>query len=355
MGIYILTEPSYKGSPWYDSISKSVIAEAKQKRIFLDNYSRKNKYSEKDLILLIGSTPYWITSSINRLRREHNAMLLLISPLLCDTPVSSIVPDTYSSMQQILTYFNHWGRSRTALYGINPSSQMDLAKEIAFARPGDVFYNYADSAACFNEFIEKADNYDSVICANDSIAFSLIRFMEQYRPGLYRRFFIVSFHKGCLSSFVKPSLTSVQYHYEEYGKAAVAIYFRLLKSPMISGITIRIKGSLIPGETTEFLPVTESSVSFPVPKENRFDFYKDSSLTPWLCLEKLLCTWDETDRLILRLLLKKESYETVAEQSFLSVNGVKYRLKRLMEHCGIENRKTLEHYLTEYLHWPQQQ
>ncbi|MDY4975890.1 MAG: hypothetical protein SO147_03200 [Clostridia bacterium] len=353
MGIYLLAEPSYQSSPWYDSISKSLIREAKQKRIFVDNYHQKHQYSETDLILLIGSTPFWITSAINRLRREHKALLLLISPLLCDLPVSSVVPDTYSSMQEVLAYFNHWGRCRTALYGINPSSAMDLSKEAAFGQPGHVFYNHADSIACFRNFFEKAEQYDSVICANDSIAFSLIRQLEQYQPGFFRRFFIISFHKGCLSSFVKPTLTSVQCHYDEYGKAAMAIYFQLLKNPMISGITIRIKGSLIPGETTEFLPVPETVTSFPVSQEDSCDFYQDQALTPWLCLEKLLCLWDETDQLILKLLLQKESYETIAAQSFLSVNGVKYRLKRLMEHCGIENRKALEYYLTEYLHWPQ--
>ena len=62
---------------------------------------------------------------------------------------------------------------------------------------------------------------------------------------------------------------------------------------------------------------------------------------------------DETDQLILKLLLQKKSYETIAAQSFLSVNGIKYRLKRLIERCGIEDRKTLEYYLTEYLQWPQ--
>ncbi len=354
MGIYLLTEPSYQSSPWYDNISKSLIGEAKQKRIFVDNYHQKHQYSERDLIILIGSTPFWITSAINRIRRGHKALLLLISPLLHDFPISSIVPDTYSSMQEILSYFDYWGKHRTALYGINPSSAMDLAKETAFDRPRHVFYNHADSTACFHHFFEKAEQYDSVICANDSIAFSLIRRLEQYQPGFFRRFFIVSFHKGCLSSFLKPSLTSVQCHYDEYGKAAMAIYFRLLKNPMISDITIRIKGSLIPGETTEFLPVaSERVISFPVSQEDSCDFYQDQALTPWLCLEKLLCMWDETDQLILKLLLQKKSYETIAAQSFLSVNGIKYRLKRLIERCGIEDRKTLEYYLTEYLQWPQ--
>lgn len=56
---------------------------------------------------------------------------------------------------------------------------------------------------------------------------------------------------------------------------------------------------------------------------------------------------DETDKKIIRLLSRRHTYENVAELVFLSVDGVRYRLKVMKEHYEKDTIPELIEHLTE--------
>ena len=65
-------------------------------------------------------------------------------------------------------------------------------------------------------------------------------------------------------------------------------------------------------------------------------------------LDKMLGQCDETDLLILKDVVDNVTYETIADEYYLAVNTVKYRMKKLLDAAGVTSRKELLRLLEEY-------
>jgi len=68
-----------------------------------------------------------------------------------------------------------------------------------------------------------------------------------------------------------------------------------------------------------------------------------------MTVDRFLNTADETDREIIRDWIGGISYEKIAENCFLTEGGVKYRLKRIMQNCRVNDREELRSLLKKYL------
>ena len=78
------------------------------------------------------------------------------------------------------------------------------------------------------------------------------------------------------------------------------------------------------------------------------DFYKDKEIFDLLTLEKLFLTMNNIDINIIRLLTNGFSYEQISQELFISVNGIKYRLNKLLNTCNIKDRKELLNIYKKY-------
>ena len=65
-----------------------------------------------------------------------------------------------------------------------------------------------------------------------------------------------------------------------------------------------------------------------------------------LRIEHLLSSLDETDLKILSLLSR--DCRDIAEEAYLSDNGVKYRLKKMKRLCGVESKREIPVLLGKY-------
>ncbi len=73
----------------------------------------------------------------------------------------------------------------------------------------------------------------------------------------------------------------------------------------------------------------------------RYQDHRDRGIAPLVAAEKLLHLCDATDLAILSSLLAGGTYESVANQTFLTVGGVKYRLKHMAQAVGADGAKQL--------------
>lgn len=228
------------------------------------------------------------------------------------------------------------------------SSSTDLQKLQGFTSREHIYYSNCDLLLCFNEFYNNIDLYEAVICANDYAAISLLQNLKQIAPLQVKRLFVISFSNLYITQIYKPSITSVSLNYYEYGKIAVNLYRMLLKNPEISTGTLNVKSIIIPRETTRNIPF--SNVNYKNQFENfeNMDFYKDKEIFDLLTLEKLFLTMNSIDINIIRLLTNGLSYEQISQELFISVNGIKYRLNKLLNACNIKDRKELLNIYKKY-------
>ena len=125
-----------------------------------------------DSVVIIGTTPAWIYTTIKNLSESTKAAVILISNRPYQLPVNNVCTDIYSATGDVMTYLSDCGKSNIALYGVNPSSTSDNLKLLRFGS-NDVYYNTNGLNECWSEFRLNLDKYDAVICTNDYAAVSL--------------------------------------------------------------------------------------------------------------------------------------------------------------------------------------
>lgn len=342
MAIHVVIEPEYTASTWCDKIAQGIITEAKHRKVSCFFQTGEFISSGDDLIALIGNSPAWIQDTVNSMRHTQSAHLVLVSNTPYTLSINSICTDLFQSMLDVLSYLqNDCKKEKIALYGINTASTTDLLKLRGFSQTDHVYYNNSNLRACFEEFYKNIDLYDAVICANDYAAVSLLQNLKSLAPSQIQRLFLVSFSNLHISKRYMPSVTSVALDYYEYGRKTVDLYRILLKNPEISRGTLNIKSKIIPRETTANIPFSGSVCKNEIVNMMNNDFYEDREIKDLIILENLFSITNETDEKILNMLSYGFSYEHIAQELYMSVNGIKYRLNKLLETCQLENRREL--------------
>lgn len=341
MTIHLITEPEYSQSTWYTSIEKSIIEHAMHKRVKIKSETSDFSAQPDDAIVIIGSRSDWIYNAVNKAKFTQSAPVILISSKPYDLAVNNICTDLYSAMQDVISYLKKCKKTKTALFGINPVSQTDNVRLNSFKNKKDVYRSYGDLMSCCCDFLENIDKYDSVICANDFAAISLLNYLKKHDPTAIDKLYIVGFGDFRIARLYNPAITSVSQNYNDYGMALLELLPFILKNKNIGHISLNIKSKIIVRETTGNTSFTPNE-SLPEKKtKSNTDFYNDYEIKMLLKIEKFLNYSDEKDISIIKSLLDGNSYEKTAELHYFSVNGIKYRLKRICDTCGIESVKEL--------------
>ena len=349
MAIYIIIEPAYSASSWCSNIVQGIFHQARQKRIdcFIQNENFVTQNT--DLIALLGNSLSWICGTLGKIKASHSAHIVLVSNTPYPLSVNYICTDLQQTMLDIMSYLrNDCGKKEIAFYGVNPSSTTDILKQRGFYKSENVYYSDDDLRSCFEKFYTDIQKYDAVICSNDYAAISLIQNLRQCDPQQIQRLFFVSFANTHIAQEYEPSITSVALDYYEYGRNTVNLYQMLLKNPQISTLNINIKSSIIPRNTTQNIPYTGNSCNGLIPEQKSNVFFDDNEIRDLVTLENLFNTLDQTDEKIIKYLSDNYSYEMISQELFMSVNGIKYRLSKLLETCGINSRKELIQIYNKY-------
>lgn len=343
--VAILIEPAYSNSMWCKTLYSSLTECLRQKRItFCEMYDTLPENVEA--VFIIASNYTWIKSTLVQLNRFSIKPILISnqSENITGCNYSCVSSDINGSMKYLLSEIGATGNSNVALYGINTSSLSDVCRvDEIFSLKDDsfdtmqIFVNNGSLANCFEEFYPHRGQFDSVICSNDFAAVSLIKHLQKSSPETLKRISIFSCTETKLSEYYRDMITSINMNFENYGKAAVFIYEKLKAHNYMSNITITVDWN-----SNSKNKCTKRTAAVKLQEVKSDDnFYNDDEMRDMLTIEHILNISNNSDRLIIKKLIEGITMEQIAQFCFLSENGVKYRIRRILHECDIPGKNEL--------------
>ena len=341
--VAILIEPAYSSSMWCKTLYSSLIECLRQKRItFRVMYDTLPE--NIDSVFIIASNYTWIKNTLSQFNNSGIKPILISnqSENIPGCNYSCVSSDINGSMKYLLDEIGAIGKSNVALYGINTSSLSDVCRvDEIFSLKDDsfdtmqVFVTNGSLNDCFEEFFPICSQFDSIICSNDFAAVSLIKHLKERSPEALSRIKIFSCAETKLSEYYRDMITSINMNFENYGKAAVFIYEKLKAHTYMSNITIKVDWNSKSKHSKPTSPIKLYSVKVDD------GFYTDSEMRDMLTVEHILNISNNSARLIIKKLIEGIKMDEIAQECFLSENGVKYRIKRILQECNISGKDEL--------------
>ena len=140
------------------------------------------------------------------------------------------------------------GRKRLAAFQSALSeNQLKVLKENVFQ--ADAFSPEAGYSAISNSTNIK--NFDSIICGNDQLAAGLMKYCAEQNIDVPKDLSIIGIDNTDLSSFMRPTLTSIDLHAEKRGEMAAKLMLDRLSDPKRPSQQIFVEPTLVIRESTE--------------------------------------------------------------------------------------------------------
>ena len=306
-----------------------------------------------DAVFIIASDREWTVSAITQLNKNGINPILICNQAenLQGCIYSCVCSDINASMKNLLDTLKTKDKNRIALYGINTDSISDTGRVDSLFNWNSgsfetmqVFNNNGSLQNCFDEFFKHIDEFDAAICANDFAAVSLVRKLKEKAPQKLQDFYIISCAKTQISNYYGNYILSLNMNFDQYRKAAVYVYNALQKHTYLSEMTVKVLWSLDnsnPQNDTKNINLNL--------KLSEDSFYNDTELSEMLIIDKLLQSTDEVEKKIIDGLLGGRTIEQIAEDCFLTVGGVKYRIKKIVSDSGAADKTQIIELLKKYI------
>ncbi len=350
----IITEPTYAKTRWCGDVLEAARKEARRCGVELNVITPPSESEE--WVLLLGTYQNWAQRQAARYIAEGKRVLLMgLSAEGFSPYVSSVAPNRNSATEAVVRYFAAAGRTRIALFGVNPASWPDRRRTEAFeqicARMGlaacAAFETKGDLQPCVDRFLAEHARFDAVLCPNDALAVRLIRALKAQGVRLPEELFIVGNGNTEIGRRMVPGLTSVSLCNSEVGRQAVRAWQFLRRQPAEQRLCLEVEGEIIPRASTGFFePKTE--VLQPEPPIGQDLFFTEPPVDEFFRMEAVLAGCDDLDLAILRGLFAGARYEELAETLFISVNTLKYRVKKIMAAAQVHDRRELTTLMAKY-------
>jgi len=354
--MYILVDPSYAGSVWCQNMHHGLTTELKAKRIPFRTISSVDALdSEGGFAFLLGSVTQWVQAVIDACAQRgiHPILLSSQSVRRFRGNYSAVCPNMDNAMNYLIHALEESGRSRIALYGVNPNSVSDEGRKLSFlsamtpSEKAHVFFNNGSLLQCYRDFAPVMAELDAVICTNDFAAISLVRQLSQEDPNELERLAIIGCAETRLTEYYSRYILSIHGNLQDSCRAAITLLETLRRNPYLSSIVMTTRWDFTPLQALQTKKTAPHTVSF-IP-ESRDTFYADTELDAMLRLEHLLNGCDDLDRAIFHGLSSGVSYEAIAENCYITVNAVKYRVKKMLSASSCKSRASLVALIQEYI------
>ena len=346
--IKIICEEVHKESIWCKQILSGLTKELKKKRLGYVCLRDAKNVSETDAVYVIGAGRNWIQQTV-----EMCNQVAVIPIVLCNQESVSIKgkyhlvnSDLTRTMTKLRTACLMNGREKIALYGVqnlsgihegHRESLLELVQDT-----GDIYMNNGGLEACFRSFLPYAERYDTVVCMSGYAAVSLVKKLESLDEKLLKKLTIISCEEILLSARYKDHISFVDMRLDTFGSTAISIMeLASGKSEMSFRVSVEGMVQTISSQNIEqknYWEETDEYLLFADPEE--------------VCLarvERLLEETDETDQVILELLMNNATYSQIADDCYMTEGNVKYRVKKYLSICKVNTKKELLDMLREYL------
>ena len=287
---------------------------------------------------------------------RNNIHPIFINMQFLDTTnnFSNVNPNYYSALYRISSIIISENREPSVFIGYNKDSMSDINRLHGFKKaseenqiPFNIVPNNGDINKCIEDTILIIGNYKNIICTNDTMALLLMTRMKEL--GIPpEKFNIIGSGNMKAGEFFSPSLTTIAVDYFKAGIMAVDVYIFLMKRNNIKNTSVSINCKIIIRESARIKNLDYKSNNNNQHTAEFVDFYNDEQVHKLTMLERMLSSCDETDLDILNGLLMNETYEQIAEKNYVSVNTIKYRLRKIETNLAVKGKPEIVGYLKTY-------
>ncbi len=329
--IHLIIDPAYAQTVWGRALRDGLKKALRRKRRAAAESDELPALCAADPVFLIHSDPALFAREIAQCNGAG-----VVPILLAAAPQSH--PGRYHCVHAdpVGALIDLAQTARAALYGVNPDSATDraLMDGLFAAAELPVYWNRTSLRACYEDYARRAADPDCVICTNDFTAVSLLRYLRADRAPIPR---LISAHATPLAPYYQPEIESLPFDCAPLCDAAAALMDFAAQHPEIAAMTAAIAAPHPPRPVPSAAPRTESAQAF----------YADPELQRMMRVGRLLSQFDGTDRALLPMLLRGDTYDAMAAQSYLSKSTLQYRLRHWMDVCGVTGKAELAEVLRE--------
>lgn len=357
--IPIITDPYYFNSSWFKAMHQTIIKTAliqkKGVKVCSTGLSSVEINQLPEVVVLASGVLAYIQSTIAILQAHGKKIILAgLSDDAVGTEVSSVSAATRYDVQMVIDYLHACERHNIAIVGFREHGMNDIVRSSEMIKytkmincpinESDVFFRGNSMEKCIRKFFDEIYRYDAVISPNGATAIYLLNYCKQNGVEIPDDLFVISFNDMNIANYSSPSLTCVDSDLTTIGRKVVTLW-NYMKEHSDENIVINQK-------VRSILSVRESTASIPFTRKDRIglgnaippfvDKYYENPVTNSLFnLESEMQGCDQTDYCIIRMIVRGLSYEQMTEEVFMSISGVRYRVKRLFDKLHVNSRMEL--------------
>lgn len=355
--LYYLIENKYRNFPWCHNSIKSLLDEAKKRRISIKEI-HNNKYPKADknsIVFILGGTTNWVENSIQKAIENNYYPITMANRMLVPNGdnFSSVSLDIPMATKIGIDYLYSLGKNKIALYGVNDNSTSDPIRESVFVKitgmKTDVYRFKNSYENMFNSLKKNISKYDAILCCNDFASFSLLYNLKKIGIKVPQDIYIVGMGLANMTKISHPSITTLSDDFQHFGNVAMNIVKNLKTNNYISSMDIRLPAKLIIRESTDNKPFKQNKKKRNTIKETNNPFFEDKTVSNILKLEILLENCDDIDYKIISFIMNNDTYSYIAEKCYVAETTIKYRIKKMKNICGVKSRSELSRFLRDYL------
>ena len=290
--------------------------------------------------------------TVEKLQREKiHPILTYISTLDTAYPYSCVVQDYAYPFYRLLCAAIGSGSERIAFVGNNEDSFSDTVRKNILLKTAKergkhckVFQNRGELSDCISDFLTEAEDFDTIVCANDIVAVLLASRLENGE-----KYEVIGFGGMLIGKNMFPSFSSVCSDFYAVGVNVVETFLLLEKKEQIQSVKMTVESELLLSDRLAKADGTIMSEDRARPARARAnDFYKSDEVEEINRLENMLLSADNLDVIILKSILRNEKYANIEEENYLAINTIKYRLNNMIKNAGVKNRKELLDLIRKY-------
>ena len=353
----IITEPYYNRSSWFSAvlaaIEKTAAAQKIKVQVYTDGLTSEQIDALPHTVVVATGVSTYLKQIISVLeKRGHHVLLagLFSDPL--NGEVSHVSSNSQHETRLVVDYLASCKRNKIALIGfrehgmndvVRCSEVLSVTKSVGLKMTWrDIYYRGNSLEACMRRFHDNIHKYNAAICPNGAAAIYLINYCKQNNVEIPEDLFVISFSDMHMASYSNPSLTSIKTDFSMIGRKTVYAWSYLEAHPKDNIVmSIKIKSRLSIRESTANIPFVDQPSStgedYIAPYVDRY--YEHRVTNSLFSLEKEMQDFDELDFQIIQLLMDGLSYEEITDQTFMSMSGLRYRVKKIFERLSMENKK----------------
>lgn len=353
MNYYLVQEPNFEETNWCIAFRTAIKKEANNMKLKVSVKIPTYKEAIGNAILILSSNKDWTNNIISEYDRNETIILIVGPSLGQEFDYSTVTIDFCLILENAINYSKANNRNKILLFAPNPNSIGDNTIINNFNRlvpDGTVLQIKGNIEKNIKAFEKIKNDYDTIICCNSLVASALsqrIDFIDESN-----KFWIISLLDSPLARYTKNPITAFKQNEEEIGRLAIKLAYFLTRNKILTTVVWKSTPSIVIRESTNNTPyaINKNCIdcsSLKMKRDNDL-LYNDNNILNLITLEKFFTELEEVDIEILKCIKNNMRYIDIADKVYTSESTIKYRIKRMLNICQIENREELLDFIDKY-------